>query len=103
MHIKNTHTRIKFLLVLVCFILSFTEHAYFSMRIFYARQRIRHGHGMRIFQAFMKFWLYDVKRLHDIVVALHACETFSLGSILNKIENSNFDTKVYFFAINFGI
>ena len=29
MRIKNTHMRIKFLLSLVCFILPFTEHAFF--------------------------------------------------------------------------
>ena len=34
MCIKNTYMRIKFLLSLVCFILPFTEHAYFSMRIY---------------------------------------------------------------------
>ena len=33
MRIKNTPMRIKFLLSLVCFILSFTEHAYIRKRI----------------------------------------------------------------------
>ena len=46
--------RIKFLLLLVCFVLPFTEHAFFSMRSFYARQRIKYGQGMRIFQVFIK-------------------------------------------------
>ena len=59
MRIKNTHMRIKFLLSLVCSILSFTEHAYrmhayFRMRFFYAGQGIKYGHGMRIFQEFIK-------------------------------------------------
>ena len=36
------------------FKLPITEHAYFSMRMFYAWQRKKYGHGMRIFQAFIK-------------------------------------------------
>ena len=56
---KNTHMSKKILLLLICFILPFTKHVYFSMRIFaclnfYACQRIKYGHGMRIFQAFIK-------------------------------------------------
>ena len=47
MHIKNTHMRVKFLLSLVCFILSFTQQAYIRMRFFYARQKIKYGLGMK--------------------------------------------------------
>ena len=48
---KNTHTRIKFLPGLVCFVLPFTEHAYFSMRIFtlgkeYSKIRTRYASEM---------------------------------------------------------
>ena len=30
------------------------QHSYIRMHIFYVRQRIKYGHGMRIFQAFIK-------------------------------------------------
>ena len=54
LRILYTDMRIEFLVLLICFILPFTEHAYFSMRIFHSMQRIKYGHSLRIFQAFIK-------------------------------------------------
>ena len=75
------YMRIKFLLSLVCFILPFTEHAYFSMRIyacvfFYAWQRMKYGHGMRVFQAFNKESCLrcDVTRLLSVMIMVLAFE-----------------------------
>ena len=50
--------RIKFLLSVVCFILLLTENAYVRMRIsacpFFRLTKIKYGHGMRVFQTFIK-------------------------------------------------
>ena len=72
MRIKNTNMRIKFLLLLICFILPFTEHAYFS------------GIYKEIFLP------CDVTRLLDVVVLLLAFEPFNLGSGSHQNQNFSF-------------
>ena len=54
------------------------------MRIFYAGQRIKSDHGMRIFQA-ETFLQCDVTSLLGVVVMLLAFDTFNLDSVLTKI------------------
>ena len=52
------------------------QHAYIRMRKFYARQRLKYGHGMRIFQAFINFFLRcDVTWLLSETVMLLAYKT----------------------------
>ena len=99
---KNTHMRIKFLVLLVCFILPFTKHAYIRMGIFYPGQRVKYGHGMHIFQAFVEnfFLQCDVTRLLSVVVMLLAFKTFNVGSVLTKIKTFYFYTNVINFLCN---
>ena len=97
---------IKFLLLLACFMLPFTEHEYCSKRVFYARHRIKYGNGMRIFLAIFKeiFLRCDVTRLLGVMVMLLAFKTFNLASVFTKINALNlYASAVNFFAINFGI
>ena len=108
------HMLIKFLILLVCFILPFTEQ---SMRvsacvsqcafILYATQRIKYGPNMRIFQGFIKNFFgkatLELRRLLRGVVMLLAMITFNLGSVLTKFKTLYLYTNVTnFFAINFG-
>ena len=60
------------------------------MRFFYAWQRIKYGHGMRIFQAFIKkfFFAVDVTRLLSVVVMLLVFESSNAGSVLTKTKSS---------------
>ena len=91
MRIKNTHMRKKFLLSLVCFILSFTEHAYIRMRISacvflrLTKNKIRTQYAY--FSGIYKeiFLRCDVTRFLSVVVMILSFETFNLGSIPTKI------------------
>ena len=78
----------KILFSLVCLMLPFIKHPYFSMRIFYAQQKIKYRHGVRIFHAYIKkfFLRHDVTRFHSVVVTLLAFETFNVCSVLTKIK-----------------
>ena len=83
--------RIKFLLSLVCFILPFTEHAYFRMsisacvflRLTKNKTRTRYAYFSGIYKEI--FLRCDVTRLLSVVVMLLAFETFNVGSVLTKI------------------
>ena len=87
--------------MLACFIVPFTENAYFSTRIFYARQRIKYKDDLRIYQAFIKkivsVWRHKVAWCSGYVTCL---ETFNLGSVLTKIRSLNFYTNVVNFFCN---
>ena len=97
--------RIKCLHLVVCFILYFTEHAYFGMRIsacVFFTQRIKYRQGMRIFQAFVNnfFLRCGVTRLLKVVLVLLAFKNFNLGSVLTKIKTFYFYTRVINFFCN---
>ena len=68
----------------------------YTHAFFYAWQRIKYGHGMRIFQAFIKkfFLRCDVTRLLSVVVMVLAFETFNVDSVLTKIKTFFFYAKV---------
>ena len=91
MHIKNTIMHIKFLLSLVCFILSFTEHAYIRLRnsadVFLRLTKNKIRTWYEYFSGIYKeiFLRCDVTRLLSVVVMVLAFETFNLGSVLTKI------------------
>ena len=90
MRIKNTHMRIKFLLLLVCFMLPFTEHAYMRMRISacvflrLTKNKIRTQYAY--FSGIYKeiFLLCDVIRLLSVIGMVLAFETFNEGSFSPK-------------------
>ena len=84
--------RIKFLLSLVCFILPFTELAYFSMRInawFFLRLaknkiRTRHAYFSGIYKE--TFLGCNVTKLLNVVVTLLVFATIKVSSILTTID-----------------
>ena len=73
-----------------CLLLNMRISACFFLRLTNNKIRTRQ-YGMRIFQAFIKFFLQcDVTRLLRVVIMVLAIETFTVGSVLTKIKTSIF-------------
>ena len=105
MRVKDTLMHIKLLLLLVCSILSFTEHLYFSMRIsacvFFTPAKNKIWTRYEYFTGIYKKKLQcDVTRLLSVVVMLLAFETFNVGSALSKIKTFCLYTNVINFFCN---